>query len=98
VCVCVQNGRYGEEGFAGPAVDGSEEAEQVNKFLEKENEAFQRPGVFSSGEELGEGSEVELQPITADSEGEQDANKDLELQIESDMEVRGGASSMASRL
>ena len=39
----------GEED-ASPNLDDSEEMEQVQKFLAKEHEAFQRPGVYSSEE------------------------------------------------
>ncbi len=69
--VCFQNGHYTEE-FAGPVVDGSEEAEKVSKFLEKESEVFQRPGVF-----LPENSEVN-QPNT---------NGDVELHMEPDLHM-----------
>ena len=71
-------------------MDGSEEAEQVNKFLDSEHKAFQRPGVFSP-EEVEVESDVELHPTTADSGGEPEAsNKDSEFQIEDGVEVKGG--------
>lgn len=49
-CDLQEAGGAQEEGFAGPAVDGSQESEQVKKFLEKEQEAFQRLGVPSIDE------------------------------------------------
>lgn len=50
ICDPQEVDRMQEEAFAGPEVDGTAEVDQVNKFLEKEHDAFQRPGVSSSNE------------------------------------------------